>query len=143
MSRNPKLSEVVTAPIVSADNPASSDTDEKQHRVRRYAANVYLDQSDPSEFYLIVAAGTVVYAIFSFDPATCKATNKSASRMMLAAARGLLKDKSQLVKLASCRLEKPDVTPGCKFHPDNFGEVFAALSAAFITFYPKSDNGAE
>lgn len=116
-----------------------ADSPEKQSRIRRYSANVYLDASDPNEFYLIVAAGTVVYAIFSFEPATCKATNKSASRMMLAAARGLLKDKASLVKLATCRLEQTDVTPGCKFHPDNFGEVYSALAAAFVAFMPKAD----
>lgn len=117
----------------------ASDTAAPITRTHRYSANVYLDASDPAEFYLIVAAGTVVYAIFSFEPATCKATNKSASRMMLAAARGLLKDKSSLVKLASCRLEQTDVTPGCKFHPDNFSEVYAALAAAFVAFMPKAD----
>ena len=132
------IDETIATAVVSNNNALSAD-DEKQHRARRYAANVYLDSSDPSEFYLIVAAGTVVYAVFSFEPATCKATNKSASRMMLAAARGLLKDKANLVKLASVRLEQSDVTPGCRFHSDNFGEVYSALFGAFLAFMPKSD----
>lgn len=112
---------------------------EKQHRERRYNASVYLDTSDPEQFYLIVAAGTVISAVFEFNPKTCTAIDRTQNRMLMAAARTLLKDKGSLTKLATYRLEKMDLQEGCKFHPDNFGAVFAALAMAFTVNMPKSE----
>ena len=147
MSRKPvspeTVSDVPVSPVAPDYEPGSTDVPqapEKQSRTRRYSAAAYLDTSDPNEFYIIVAAGSVVTGIFSFNPATCQAVDKSASRMMLNAARGLLRDKKSLVKLASYRLEQTDVTPGCPFHPDNFGAVFAAIASAFTVNMPKGEN---
>ncbi len=113
-----------------------------EKRIRRYTANVYLDSSDKEAFYLIIAAGTIVFSVFEFDPATCTAKDKSASHMIMAAARGLLRSKGELTKLASIRLDTPEVTPGCKFHVDNFAPVFHSLFAAFNALMPRDPEAA-
>lgn len=147
MSRNSAktpVSDVEVPAVVEPDYaPGSTDVPaapEASKRTRHYSATCYLDTSDASEFYLLIVAGGVVSGVFSFNPATCQAVDKSASRMMLAAARGLLKDKSTLVKLATYRLEATEVTPGCPFHADAFLSVFNALAVAFTLNMPRPEN---
>ena len=128
-----KLEALKSAPVAAEVAAALP----KPRATRRFTANVWLDNSDPNAFYLIVAAGSTVWSVFEFNPATCTAADKSGNRMLMSAARGLLRDKSTLTKLASYRLERSDMTPGCLFHADNFGPVFASLAVAFTALMPK------
>ncbi len=120
-----------------AENVNGSNEPEKQHRERRYNASVYLDTSDASQFYMIIAAGTVIHAVFEFNPSTCAAIDRSSNRMLMAAARTLLKEKGTLTKLATFRLESSTVGEKCQFHPDNFSAVFNSLAVCFALYMPK------
>jgi hypothetical protein len=129
-----KLPGIVTTTDLTVIEPDGAV--EKQTRTRRYTASVYLDTSDPETFYLIVAVSSLIHAVFEFNPKTCTAVDKSQNRMLMNAARSLIKDKSTLTKLASIRLETPKLNDTCQFHPDNFSSVFMSLFAAFTGYMP-------
>lgn len=144
---SPRKSAVVSTPVSPVEMPPSPNRVEepvkaasaasKSTRTRRYTASVYLDSSDATMFYFIVAVGSVIWSVFEFNPVSCAAVDRSANRMLMAAARGLLKDKASLTRLCTFRLDKQDVAPGCLFHVDRFGPVFTALFSGFNAHMPK------